>query len=159
MSSETHGNTERMFGSGSGTHLAYCVEVRSVLSSPFTFPETDFIVTSEWRRFPARIVHCDIHPKHFHGAEVYGIPVQNYLCRQADELNLMDFDAAYTFACVLQTKASSGLNGNSLYARLVEVEVKYSWSAQATKETQTISLHELRRSVNFNDVSNKADNK
>lgn len=135
--------SESNFGSASGTHSAYVVEVRGVLSEPFQH-SSGFTITGEWRKFPAHVARCDIHPKSWHTGLIGDIPVYNLCCRQADELNLMDFNAAYTLACLLQTQAAMG---QGIRCRLVEVEVIFSWSAKGVGVSPEISLFDLRREV------------
>jgi len=136
------------YGSGSGTTSAYAVEVRGILPDPFEHPN-GFMVTKDWRRYPVRVMHCDIHQKGFHSGIVGDIPVRNFTGLSGgveDHLNLMDFDAAYTLACLIQTQADTW-SGKSVVCRLVEIEVKYSWSAKAVKVTDEISIFDLRRSL------------
>jgi hypothetical protein len=58
----------------------------------------------------------------------------------------MNFEAAYTLACLLQAQ-SSLLQG--VCCRIVEVKVEYSWNATEVRASPEISLSEVRREVKF----------
>jgi hypothetical protein len=138
----------RSIGAGSGKNRAYFVEVRGVLPQAFQHPN-GFLVTKDWTRVPIEVKHCDIHNKNYHSGIVGDIPVRNLSALSGgveDHLNLLDFDAAYTLACLVQTQADSW-KGRSLICRLVEVEVEYSWSTKIIGASKEISLFELRRDV------------
>jgi hypothetical protein len=139
---------KREYGSGSGTSFAYAIEIRGILPDPFEHPN-GFLVTKDWRRIPIKINHCDLHSGDYHSGVVGNIPVRNFSSLSGgveDHLNLLDFDAAYTLACMLQVQANV-LRGQSVVCRLVEVEIKYSFSAKASKVTDEICLFEQRRSL------------
>jgi hypothetical protein len=136
----------KSFGNGSGTHRAYAIEIRTTYHDPQ--PWEGMIIDKEWRRVPIRLIRCDRpdHPSSL--AQVNGIPVKNFN-HEADNLNLMDFHAAYAAACTIHAQ----INNSSIFSsalcietRLVEVEIKYSWSAEAKRYGKEFNVHELSRS-------------
>jgi len=130
-------------GSASGTHEAYFVEVRGVLPQPFQHP-SGFVVTKDWQRFPARVIPVDPETNHATTGRIGDIPVWNLCCREADHLNLMNFEAAYTLACLLQAQTTLGCG---VRCRIVETRVEYSWSAKMVGASPEISLFDLRREI------------
>ena len=148
--------SEHSIGSASGTHEAYFVEVCGVLPQPFQHP-SGFVVTKDWQRFPARVVPIDHETNPIGTGRIGDIPVWNLCCHEADHLNLMNFEAAYTLACLLQSQAGIG---HGVRCRLVETEVKYSWSARAVGASPEVSLFDLRREIKcqpFNEPQQEVD--
>jgi hypothetical protein len=133
-----------IISSVSGTHVAYFVEICGVLDQPFQHP-SGFVVTKDWQRFPARVVPVDRETNHGTTGRIGDVPVRN-LCHESDHLDLMNFEAAYTLACLLQAQ-SSLLQG--VCCRIVEVKVEYSWNATEVRASPEISLSEVRREVKF----------
>lgn len=127
------------YGAGRGSARGYAVEIRTTYTEA-QLHQSGFLVEREWKRFPVQIVRCDRNDhNNFQSGKIGEIPVYNY-CHELDNLNLMNFEAAYALAVQLQT---GGLHSICLETRLVEVEVKYSYGATAVAIGQPLSLNKL----------------
>lgn len=126
---------------GHGTSFLYEVEVRTTYDKPQQHP-FGFIVDSEWRKVPTEIVQCTVR-EHGQGHDaIRGIPVQTYPV-QAMEHGLLDFNAAYTFSCLVQTLPS--WKGFCLQTRLVRVKFTHSYAIEVDGYSEPFSMAALDR--------------
>lgn len=121
---------------GRATDHYYEVEIRTSFNEPQTH-SWGFIVDSVWRRIPVVVSESE---------DLSRIQVNLYNAK-ARELRLLDYPAAYAYACLALTQPN--YKGLCFQARLVKVKLETWYNTEKIGATEPISLSDLSRAAKF----------